>query len=293
MEFEKIKSILSTNKNKSWFGTDYNMNLYRGCNHGCIYCDSRSSCYQVFEFDRIRGKENSIEIFERELYSKRKKGVIGMGAMTDPYNIREKKYEITREALKLINKYGFGITIATKSDLILRDIDILKSISMHSPVAIKVSITSYDDTIAKKIETNVSLSSERFNILNEMSKNKIYAGVLMMPILPFIEDNIENIINIVNSTYENNGKFIYPYFGVTLRGNQRNWFYNELDKSFPGIKEKYIKYYGDSYECNSLYAKELYNIFIVECKKRNILYKMKDIIYDYKKDYEVEQISFL
>ena len=114
MEFEKIKSILSTNKNKSWFGTDYNMNLYRGCNHGCIYCDSRSSCYQVFEFDRIRGKENSIEIFERELYSKRKKGVIGMGAMTDPYNIREKKYEIPREALKLINKYGFGITIANK-----------------------------------------------------------------------------------------------------------------------------------------------------------------------------------
>lgn len=291
MEFEKVKSILTTNSSNSWFGTDYNMNLYRGCSHGCIYCDSRSSCYQVLEFDRVRGKENSLEIFERELYSKRKKGLIGMGAMSDPYNPMEKNYKITRDALKLIDRYGFGITIATKSNLILRDIDILKSISKHSPVVVKISITNYNDDLAKLIEPNVSISSERFEIINEMSKNNIYSGVLMMPILPFIEDSKENIINIIEETKKNNGRFIYPYFGVTLRGNQRNWFYKELDKKFPGIKDKYINTYGDSYDCTSLNNAELYNILKNKCEEYNIKYKMKDIVKDFNKKYNIEQIS--
>lgn len=293
MEFEKVKSILSPNPHgEKWFGVDYNMNLYRGCSHGCIYCDSRSSCYRVFEFDRVRGKKDSIEILERELYSKRKKGIVGMGAMSDPYNPREKKYGLTREALKLIDKYGYGVAIASKSSLIKRDIDILSSISKHSPVIIKISITASSDELSKLIEPNVSLTSERFNILKEMDRNNIYTGLLMMPILPFIGDSEENILNIINLTKKNKGKYIYPYFGVTLRGNQRNWFYNKLDKNFPGIKEKYIENFGDSYSCNSLNQDSLYKIFKNKCEELDISYRMKDIISDYKKKYEIEQISF-
>jgi DNA repair photolyase len=294
MEFIKSKTIISNfNANSSWFGNNYNMNIYKGCCHGCIYCDSRSECYRVENFDEVRGKENALTIIERELKSKRKTGVIGTGSMSDPYNPFEKEYLLTRGALKLINKHGFGVSIVTKSDLILRDIDILKEIQSHSPVLVKITITTCDDELCKKVEPNVSLSSKRFQGIKELSKEGIFAGVLLMPVLPFLEDNEENIKGIVQLAHENGAKFIYGAFGVTLRQNQRDWYYKKLDEQFPGLKEKYIKQFGNEYSCGSPKAAFLWKVFKNECEKVGILYKMEDIIKAYKQPYKKDQLSFL
>lgn len=291
MEFIKAKQIITKLSSDSWFGNNYNMNIYKGCSHGCIYCDSRSRCYKIEEFDRVRSKEKVIELLEKELMKKRIKGVIATGAMSDPYNPQEKKYELTRKALELIDKYGFGVSIITKSDLILRDLDILKKISSKSPVIVKLTITTSDDELCKKIEKNVSVSSRRFEVINQLSKNGIFTGIVMMPILPFIEDTEENIKNIIRLAYENGAKFIYPSFGVTLRDNQREWFFKELDKNFEGLKKKYMIEYGNKYDCYSKQSKELYKMFKHECEKLGILYKMKDINKAYKSKKSSEQLS--
>lgn len=292
MNFIPAKTILSSFwQTSNWFGTNYNMNIYKGCNHGCIYCDSRSDCYRVENFDEVRAKKNCLELLEKDLKTKRKKGVIGTGAMSDPYNIFEKEHELTRGALELIDKYHFGLSIVTKSSLIIRDIDILKNIQKHSPVLIKLTITTANDELCKKIETNVCPSSERFKAIKKLTDNGIFAGVLLMPILPFINDTEENILELVRLSHENGAKFIFGAFGVTLRANQRIWFYNKLIKTFPGIKEKYIKTFGQDYECPSPKSKFLWEIFKKECEKYGILYKMEDIIKAYRKDYDTEQLK--
>lgn len=267
------------------------MNIYKGCSHGCIYCDSRSECYRVDNFDRVRAKENALALIERELKSKRKKGVVGTGAMSDPYNRFEEEYMLTRGAMELINRFGFGAAIATKSDLIVRDIDILKEISKHSPMLVKITVTTADDVLCSKVEPNVSVSSCRFKAINKLSQEGIFVGVLLMPVLPFIEDTEDNIKEIIELAYQNGAKFIYPAFGVTLRQNQRDWYYNKLDELFPSIKEKYIKNYGNSYECRSLKAKELWSLFKNKCNEYGILYKMDDIIRGYKNSFQPVQIS--
>lgn len=295
MEYIPAKKIVSGYMEKnSWFGLNYNMNIYKGCCHGCIYCDSRSSCYNIIDFDRVRAKEKSTEIIEKDLKSKKKKGVIGIGAMSDPYNPFEKKYLLTREALKLVDKYNFGISIATKSSLITRDIDILKKIQEHSEVLIKITITTYDDNLCKKIEPNVSHSSERFKAIKELSDNGIYVGVLLMPILPFINDSEENIINIIRKAHECGAKFIFSYgLGVTLRHNQREHFYNKLKEIYGNdeIVKKYIDTYGEKYECPPMNSSKLWKVFKEECEKYGLLYKMDDIIKDYKSRYEKVQMS--
>lgn len=292
MDFITTKTIVSGYaENNSWFGNNYNMNIYKGCSHGCIYCDSRSECYRVDNFDRIRAKENALTLIENELRTKRKKGVVGTGAMSDPYNPYEKEYKLTRGALELINRYGFGVSIATKSDLIIRDIDILKEISTHSPVLIKITVTTADDALCKKLEPNVAPSSQRFKAIRELSSQGVFAGILMMPVLPFIEDTEDNINGIIELAHKSGAKFIYPAFGVTLRQNQRDWYYEKLDELFPSIKEKYIKHYGNSYECRSPRAKELFGLFKKKCNESGILYKMNDIIMEYKKPYQIEQLS--
>lgn len=292
MDYIPAKSIISNYKeNNEWFGGNYNMNIYKGCCHGCIYCDSRSDCYGIEDFDRVRVKENSINSVEKDLKSKRKKGVVSTGAMSDPYNPFEEKLLLTRKALELIDKYNYGAAIDTKSDLITRDIDVLKRIKEHSPVLCKITITTADDELSKKIEPNVSLSSERFKAIKELSDAGIYTGILLMPILPFINDTEENIISIVRKAKENGAKFIYPAFGVTLRSNQRMHFFDKLDKEFPKIKERYIREFQNNYMCSSPKGRELYKIFTEECRKLGIIYKMKDIIEDYKKLYKNEQIS--
>lgn len=297
MEFIPTKTIISSsyNENPNWFGINYNMNIYKGCCHGCIYCDSRSSCYQIIDFDRVRIKENSIEIIRKELQSKRRKGVVGTGAMSDPYNPFEEKYELTRQALKLIDEYRFGIGIATKSDLIIRDIDILKKIQSHSPVIVKMTITTFDDELCKKIERKVCTSNKRFKAIKKLSDNNIYTGILLMPLLPFINDNEENIKNIIKKAYECGAKFVFSYgLGVTLRTNQREYYFEQLRKIFPkqNLHEIYMNTFGEVYENPSQNVNYLWKVFKEECEKYNILYKMEDIINDYKNKYERKQISW-
>jgi DNA repair photolyase len=245
----------------------------------------------VEDFDEVRAKENALAIIERELKSKRRTGVIGTGAMSDPYNPFEKEYCLTKGALSLINTYGFGASIVTKSDLITRDIDILKEIQLHSPVLIKLTITTCDDELCKKIEPNVAISSKRFAALKELSDHGIFSGILLMPVLPFIEDNEDNIKGIISLAHESGAKFIYPAFGVTLRQNQREWYYRKLDEKFPVLKQKYMQQFGNAYECRSPKAKELWQLFKKECDSRGILYRMEDIIKCYKKEYEITQLS--
>lgn len=297
MEFIQTKTIISSSykENPNWFGINYNMNIYKGCCHGCIYCDSRSSCYQIIEFDRVRIKEDSTEIIKKNLKSKKTKGVVGTGAMSDPYNPFEEKYMLTREALKLIDENRFGICIATKSDLVTRDIDILKRIQSHSPTMVKMTITTYDDELCKKVERNVCPTSDRFKAIKKLSDNGIYVGVLLMPVLPFINDNEENIKNIIKSAYESGAKFVFSYgLGVTLRQNQREYYFGKLREIFPNqnLDKKYIDTFGESYINSARNYEHLFKVFKQECEKYSLLYDMKDIIADYKSRYEKTQISW-
>ena len=288
------KTILQKNKSTDWFGNDYNMNLYRGCCHGCIYCDSRSECYGIEDFDEICAKENALPILRDELRRKVRGGVIGTGAMSDPYNPFEKTEELSRHAAELIDAYGFGLTVVTKSPLITRDIDIFTSIKEHSPVLLKMTITTCDDNLSRLIEPNVAVSSERFRALAEMSDAGLFTGITLMPVLPFIEDTDENILGIVRTAAECGVRIIYPAFGMTLRGNQREYYFRKLDEIFgkESPVQRYIKQFGNYYECRSPKVKHLWKIFTEECDKNGILYNMHDIIKAYKLGYESTQLTF-
>ena len=221
MEYIEAKTMLTKCRDSSWFGTNYNMNIYKGCCHGCIYCDSRSECYRIEEFDKVRAKKDSLLLLRNELQRKIRTGIIGFGAMSDPYNPFEQELELTRHSLELVDAYGFGAAIATKSPLITRDTDILQSIAEHSPVICKITVTAADDELSKKVEPNASPSSKRMNAIKQLSESGIFSGILLMPVLPFIEDNEKNITAIVDMAADSGAKFIYPAFGMTLRGNQR------------------------------------------------------------------------
>lgn len=293
MKYINAKTIITSNKNPDfWFGNKYNMNIYRGCNHGCIYCDSRSDCYGIKDFGDIAIKKNALFIIEKELKSKRKTGIVGTGAMSDPYNPLENKYRLTRGALELINSNGFGINITTKSDIIKRDIDIFKKINIHSPVCIGITITAAKDSLSSKIEPYAPITSKRFDAIEKLSKNGIYTGILMMPILPFISDNEENIISIIETGAKCGVEYIYPWFGVTLRLGQRKYFYHKLEKLYPGIKEKYMRSFRNNYQCLSPNNKKLWEIFREKCEKYDIDYKMSDIIVGAENSIQEKQISF-
>ncbi|SDY12054.1 DNA repair photolyase [Evansella caseinilytica] len=292
MRFIPAKTIVSGYRaGNPWFGSNYTMNIYKGCCHGCIYCDSRSDCYRIENFDEVRAKEKALSVIEQELKSKRKKGVIATGAMSDPYNPFEASYRLTRGALELAGKYRFGVAIATKSDLITRDADVLQAIQSHSPVLVKFTITTCDDNLCKKLEPFTATSSRRFAAISKLSKKGIFNGILLMPVLPFLEDNEENITGIIRQAYESGAKFIYPYFGVTLRQNQRIWFYKKLDEKFPGMSQKYVRQFGNAYECRSPRAKKLLQLFQQECDRFGILHKMEEIIAAYQKGYRGEQLT--
>ena len=291
MDYIPAKTIVTQVRKHNWFGIDYNMNIYRGCSHGCIYCDSRSLCYKIENFDTVRAKQDALRIIRDDLLKKRKRGVVGTGAMSDPYNPFEEELKLTGNSLELLNAYRFGIAVSTKSPLICRDVNILKDIQVHSPVLVKMTITTYDDNLCKIIEPKAPLSSERFSALKTLSSNGVYAGILMMPLLPFIEDTEENIINIVHKAKENGARFIYPAIGMTLRAGNREYYYENLDKHFPGTKEKYIKKYGERYNCTAPGVKRLWSIFTNECHKLELRYEMKDIIIDYKRGYTAKQLD--
>jgi len=283
--------VTKTKKPAAWFGTDYNMNIYRGCCHGCIYCDSRSECYRNPEFDIVKAKENALQIVRDDLRRKVRTGVIATGAMSDPYNPFEKKQLLTRNSLELMNAFGFGVAIDTKGVLVTRDIDVLSDIRAFSPVIVKISITTTDDSLSKIIEPGAPPPSARFAAIKTLSDAGIFCGVLMMPILPFINDTEENITTMVTRAYEAGAKFIYPAFGVTMRQGNREYFYTQLDKHFPNLKEQYIRKYHNNYVCTSPHVRRLWSIFTKLCKQYHLLYNMKDITYAYKRPYEQEQLS--
>ncbi|MDD3307180.1 MAG: radical SAM protein [Acetobacterium sp.] len=293
MDTIPAKNMLTRTKNNFWFGTDYNMNIYRGCSHGCIYCDSRSDCYGIEDFDQVRAKENALAILADNLRRKTLKGVVGTGAMSDPYNPQEQKHQLTRQALELFKSYGYGVAIATKSPLVTRDKDLLAAIQKRSPVIVKITITCADDDLAKIIEPRVAPSSARFAAIKELAECGIFAGVLLMPILPFINDPPANIKGIVARAAEQGAQFIYPAFGVTLRDSQRLYFYDQLDTHFPDIKKEYLRSCGNSYSCASPQARSLWTTFTRECQRQGLLYKMADIVSRYKLEHGSQQLSFL
>lgn len=293
MEYVPAKTIVTKTKGSEWFGIDYNMNIYRGCCHGCIYCDSRSDCYRIDHFDQVRAKEDALRIIRDDLRRKVKTGVVGTGAMSDPYNPFEKELLLTRHGLELVDAFGFGAAIATKGTMITRDMDILESIKEHSPVLLKITITTADDALARRIEPHAPSSTERFETLAALGDHGLFSGILLMPVLPFLEDSEENVLAIVRRAHEAGARFIYAAFGVTLRNNQREWYLDRLEEIFPGegLSERYLKRYRNSYECRSPKAAKLWSIFSRECEKYGILYQMKDIIHSYKKDYQMSQLS--
>ncbi|WP_461206206.1 SPL family radical SAM protein [Clostridium sp. DL1XJH146] len=287
MHYSEYKSILSAKNG---------MNIYRGCSHGCIYCDSRSSCYNMDHiFTDIEIKKNAPQMLENELKRKRKKCMISTGAMCDPYMHIEEKLLYTRKCLEVIDKYGFGISILTKSNRILRDLDLLKSINKKSKCVVQMTLTTYDENLCRILEPNVSTTKERFETLKILHENGIPTVVWLSPFLPFINDDEENFRNLLNYCIEAKVHGILCFgIGVTMRTGNREYFYKMLDKHFPHMKERYIKTFGDSYGCHSENHNKLMKILYSECKKHNILVGA-DNIFSYLKEYEAkneyEQIS--
>ncbi|EFE92626.1 radical SAM domain protein [Oribacterium sp. oral taxon 078 str. F0262] len=267
MHFAKARGIL--NGSGGYFG----MNIYRGCSHGCIYCDSRSSCYQfAHPFEDIEVKKNAPELLERALKSKRKRCMIGTGAMSDPYMHCEEELRLTRRCLEIILENGFGAAVQTKSDLILRDIDLLSEINRSAKCVVEITLTTYDDELCRILEPNVCNTKRRIEVLAEMQSRGIPTIVWLTPILPFINDAEENITAILNECVRVGVKGIIDFgMGLTLREGDREYYYAALDKHFPGMKERYIRRYGNAYELPSPNAKELSGIFRNICRDNGIL----------------------
>lgn len=273
-EIEAKKILATVKQPDDWFGLKYNMNLYRGCQHKCIYCDSRSDCYQIENFDDIEVKVNALTLLRSELASKRNKGTIGFGSMNDPYMPIEKEYRYTREALKIIKEFKFPVHIITKSDKVLEDLYLLKAINARSYTAISITITTADDDLARKIEPGASSPTKRFEAIRKLTNAGILAGVTLMPLLPFILDNEENVREILKKAKSSRVQYIIPAFGMTLRDSQREYYYNKLDKHFPGLKEKYQHQFGNKYNAYGENIKQLYDLFYQLMRKYNIPTKM-------------------
>lgn len=267
MHFVDAKGILTGN------GGRYGMNIYRGCTHGCIYCDSRSKCYQfTHPFEDIEVKQNAPELLEKALRAKRKKCMIGTGAMSDPYMHCEEELKLTRKCLEIIRDNEFGLAIQTKSDRILRDIDLLSEINSSAKCVVQMTLTTYDDDLCRILEPNVCNTKRRIEVLQKMRERGIPTIVWMTPILPFINDTEENITAILNECVRVGVKGIIDFgMGLTLRDGDREYFYAALDKHFPGMKERYIRQYGNAYELPSPNAKELMKLFQRICKDNGII----------------------
>lgn len=263
----QAKTILASFKQPDeFFGLKYNMNLYRGCQHQCIYCDSRSQCYGIENFHDILVKTNAIDLLKDELPRKRVKGTVGTGSMHDPYMPIEKHYRLTRQALELLSRFGFGVHVVTKSSLVLRDVDVLAEIKkVHCVVSISIATT--DDGLGRKIEPGASLISERFRAIAEMAERGLTAGVCLMPVLPFIEDSEENIEAVVRQAADCGASYIVPWFGMSLRDRQRAYYYDQLDRLFPGMRQKYERAFGERYSAPACNANRLKAVFDAACDR--------------------------
>lgn len=293
IEYIPAKSIVQRTRDPGWFGTRYSMNIYRGCSHGCIYCDSRSDCYRNDRFDQVKAKADALRVIRDDLARKAKPGVVGTGAMSDPYNPFERDLLLTRHALTLLEAYGFGAAIATKSDLITRDIDILTSISRTMPVICKLTVTTCDDALAARVEPYAPSPTRRLAALEALSGAGLFTGVLLMPVLPFLEDNAENIRAVVERAADAGARFVYPAMGMTCRAGQREYFYRQLEERFPGqgLAGRYRRRYGTRYTCASPRARELWEVFREACLRRGLLYSMGHITAASRRGCETDQLS--
>lgn len=287
MHYVQAKGILSASNG---------MNMYRGCQHGCIYCDARSKCYQINHvFEDIEVKENAPELLELKLKGKRAKCMIGTGGMTDPYMPLEKELKLTGQLLEIIRQYEFGLAIHTKSDLILRDLDLLKAINEKSKCIVQMTMTTYDETLCRKIEPNVCTTRERFEVLKTMRDNGIQTVVWLSPMLPFINDTEENIRGLLDYCIEAGVYGIICFgIGVTLREGNREYFYQKLDEKFPGIKQKYQREYGNAYEVNSVHNRELMQIVKDTCQEHGIVSNVEAVfsyMHTYESHQKMEQLS--
>ncbi len=283
MHYKEVKAILSPQNG---------MNLYRGCTHGCIYCDSRSKCYRMdHDFEDIEVKLHAPDILERTLKRKRTKGMIITGSMTDPYVPLEKELQMTRLCLNQIERFDFGITIQTKSDLILRDIEVLDKINRKTKCVVAITITTFDDALCKKLEPNVCPTSGRIKVLKELQKRGIPTIVWLTPILPYINDTEENVTSIVDACAQAGVYGImHSNMGMTLREGNREYFYEQLDKFFPGMKERYMQEYGDAYEVVSPNSQKLMQILQQRCENYGIIYDGEEL-FRYMREYKNKTIG--
>lgn len=287
MHFVKAKGILSSKNG---------MNLYRGCSHGCIYCDSRSKCYHMeHDFEDIEVKENAIELLEYALRHKRKKCMIGTGSMTDPYIPLEMEIGHVRKALQLIYEYGFGFTVITKSDRILRDLDLLQKINEKTKCVVQMTLTTYDENLCRKIEPNVATTRERFEALKKLHDAGIPTVVWLTPILPFLNDTEENISGLLDLCMEAKVYGVIHFgMGLTLRDGNREYFYKQLDRFFPKLKEKYIRTYGNQYELESPNSSRLIQLLHQKCSQGGMVHDNGQIfqyLYTFEEKGFPEQLS--
>ena len=266
------------------------MNIYRGCTHGCIYCDARSTCYQMNHvFEDIEVKINAPQLLEQALRKKRKKCMIGTGAMSDPYLHLEKELRLTRHCIELIDKYGYGLAIQTKSDMILRDLDLLKNINRKTKCVVQMTLTTYDENLCRILEPHVCTTARRIEVLNTMKDAGIPTIVWLTPILPFINDTEENIRSLLDECRKAGVYGIITFgIGVTLRDGDRQYFYQKLDKHFPGMKERYIRTYGNAYELPVPKEKELMKLVRQECENADMEWRT-DVLFEYMNRFEDKQ----
>lgn len=279
MHFINVKSILSSKNG---------MNLYRGCTHGCIYCDSRSDCYQFgHRFEDIAVKQNAPELLEEALKRKRKPCMVGTGAMCDPYMHCEESLGYTRRCLEVIDQYGCGVTVLTKSDRILRDIDLLDAINRCSKAVVQMTLTTFDEELCRIIEPDVCTTKRRYEVLKECQRRHIPTVVWLCPILPYINDTEENLRGILDYCFDAGVVGIINFgFGVTMRSGNREYFYQKLDEHFPGMKERYQKRFGNAYECPSDHAARLWNMFRRECRSHGVMDSPNEI-FTYLNEYPI------
>ena len=281
MHFVTAKGLLSAQNG---------MNLYRGCRHGCIYCDSRSACYRMeHPFEDIEVKQNALILLEDALRRKRRPCMIATGSMSDPYTPPEEELRYTRRALELILQYGFGITLLTKSSLVLRDLDLLQRINSQTKCVVQMTLTTWEESLCRILEPNVSTTTERFAALMKLKEAGIPTVVWLCPILPFLNDTAENINRLLDCCEQAGVRGIVQFgMGVTLRQGNREYFYRQLDRHFPGLKERYIRTYGNAYVLESPNSRDLLELLHRRCRDAGILHDNPSV-FRYLQEMEIKQ----
>lgn len=268
MHFVDAKGLLTGS------GGHYGMNIYRGCTHGCIYCDSRSRCYQfTHPFEDIEVKRNAPALLEQALRGKRRRAMIGTGSMSDPYMHCEEQLGLTRRCLEVIHRYGFGAAIQTKSDRVLRDIDLLEAIHREAKCVVQLTLTTWDDALCRVVEPNVCGARRRAEVLQLLRERGVPTVVWLTPILPFINDTEENVSSILRACADAGVVGVICFdMGVTLREGDREYYYAALDRHFPGLKAEYARRYGNAYEVPSPNRDRLMRLFHDFCESRGMLH---------------------